>query len=650
VLAVRPMESIDRDLDPQTGFGDRGFGEYFLNPKFKTARLLFPGCYEKGGKTTFRMWPQRHPSNPDRLLNGRNSNLDVAGLNGVAITQPVYCVRYFGVTDRCGAKFIKNKSDVSPCSFIAARSTSTLVEGVEFKRLPSVLLYDVATAAFTAGEFSNGGIWNSAWNELINPTSRDKAISAPKRLYFVVVSLYENGPSLNLIREQRTRRKDGQNVVEDIARNGVPLGEAPEDPTIVLALSADAGKKLLRFLCQEKQDLSELNPKDPSSGFVYGDPTGRFKAESQTLKGGMFCTIFNPTKVQIEKDSTYVAGAYASGGPSVIPYEVAVSSTYQGPNGSISASMNAAQVENVFVKQGHLFREPSVESETDHILHEPGIEEQCVLLARAFRAVPKLLRACWMSMPQYLEYDAVKAVLNSRTTAVVDVPAAEPEDEDENPKPKKKTGKPVVTSKSKSRHDDDDDEDSEEEYDDDEVDEDDLDEDSDEEDTDDSDDDLDDEEDGDEDEEDEDDEDSDDDEESDDEDDDSEDDDDEDSDDDEESDDEDDDEDSEDDDDEDSDDEEDESSDFGDDDEVEPEIEDKLTRSMAHAKGMERSKKRVSKPVQPAKVQKPKRESKPTKVSKPSKAAGKGSGKASGKKEEKPSTSGKPGRKKKPGK
>jgi len=437
----------------------------------------------------------------------------------------------------------------------------------------------------------------------------------------------------------------------------------------VLGLSADAGKKLLRFLCQEKQDLSEVNTKDPSSGFVYGDPTGRFKAETQTLKGGVFCTIFNPTKVQIEKDSTYVAGAYASGGPSVIPYEVAVSKTYLGPNGSIPASMNAAQVENIFVKQGHLFREPSVDSETDHILHEPGIEEQCVLLARAFRVVPKLLRACWMSMPSYLEYDSVKAVLNARTTAVVDVPVEVEEDEDESPKAKKKkksTDKPVVASKSKGRHDDDDDD--EEDFDDDEIDEDDLDEDSDEEDTDDSDDDLEDEEADDED--DEDDEDSDDedeDDESDDEDDDdedSEDDDDEDSDDeddedsddeDEESDDEDDD--SEDDDDDESDeDEEDESSDFGDDDEVEPEVEDKLNRSMAHAKGMERSKKRVSKPVQPTKAQplkkesKPAKASKPVKASKPAKPAGKGSSKVGGKNVDKPSAGGKPGRKKKPGK
>ena len=100
-----------------------------------------------------------------------------------------------------------------------------------------------------------------------------------------------------------------------------------------------------------------------------------------------------------------------------------------GPNGKISASFSAEQVDNVFNKHVFLWRDQEDDPKDSFLLHEPSIEERCELLARAFSPVPELLEFCWMSNPEYLNFDSVAAILNNRTVSVA-APTAEVEEED----------------------------------------------------------------------------------------------------------------------------------------------------------------------------------------------------------------------------
>ena len=100
-----------------------------------------------------------------------------------------------------------------------------------------------------------------------------------------------------------------------------------------------------------------------------------------------------------------------------------------GPNGKMSASFNAEQVDNVFNKHVFLWRDQEDDPKDSFLLHEPSIEERCELLARAFSPVPELLKFCWMSNPEYFSFDSVAAILNNRTVSVA-APTAEVEEED----------------------------------------------------------------------------------------------------------------------------------------------------------------------------------------------------------------------------
>jgi hypothetical protein len=65
------------------------------------------------------------------------------------------------------------------------------------------------------------------------------------------------------------------------------------------------------------------------------------------------------------------------------------------------------------------------------LLHTPSIEERCVLLAKAFKQVPGLLEFAWMSNPEYLAFDEVRAIIDNRTVSAVAVPQDDEDDEDE---------------------------------------------------------------------------------------------------------------------------------------------------------------------------------------------------------------------------
>lgn len=427
-LVPRTRESVNRQLDStkDDGFAMTPKGDFSINPKLKNVRFDRLRCY-KQGKTVIRIWNMLDPENPsDALLNGRLSAVDMAGLGGMSISEPAYCVQYAGIHKDTLGNYLARPEDAEQCSYIIARSKSSVYEGVSFWDEPYVKLYVTAKKARDTGEFGHGRAWDPKWNALMS--GQNPALGSFKQRHFVVCSVYENGSALDLTREHVEYRKNGKDVVKDIPRNGVPLGEAADDPLIVLQLPISAGKKVLQLCCAEKQDWEGDENVNPSVMFKYGDPCGRFDAASGTVKGGVFFTLYNPEKIEIAKNSTF-RGIL---NPQVVEYEAAVSKVYDGPNGKLTADLSKEQVDNVLSKHLFFWKESNSDPEDSYLLHEPSIEERCVLIVKAFKQVPKLLEFCWMSNPEYLNFDSVQAVLKNRKVVSVQKPELDEEDEEED--------------------------------------------------------------------------------------------------------------------------------------------------------------------------------------------------------------------------
>ena len=526
-LAPRALESVNRQLDSQSDDSGPSRNPYdlTLNPNLKDVRLVYPAVYMKGGLTTFRIWNMLDPEDPgESLLNGRLNEHELAGLGGMSISEPAYCVRYAGINYDSG--LLADKKEARPVSYVICRDRNQLIEGVEFWDLPYVKLRTVCNQAVKAS--TNGNIsqsWNLKWNALI--AGRDACVTPFKQKYFVVSSLYNNGSKLDLIRESGKKMANGTLQDVEIPRNGVALGDAPDDPLIVLELSISAGRNMLKMCTREqgewdseawdaknqipkavlksgqeaidkwvseteeaKERAEEQHHKryKRDMGFKYGDPCGRYNPKTGTVKGGVFFSVYNPEKVDIESPHTSYSGTPSS---SFAEYQCLVHAQYDGPNGKITADMSAEQVDNVFNKHVYLWKASEQDADDSYLLHVPGIEERCVKIAQAFKQLPKLLEFGWMSKPEYLNYEEVQAVVKARKSVAVQLPEAD-EDEEEDTIPFPTDPEPAVAAKAKTASELADDFD--DDFDDDELDEDELDDDldDDDDDLDDDDDDLDD--------------------------------------------------------------------------------------------------------------------------------------------------------------
>jgi hypothetical protein len=192
------------------------------------------------------------PENPTKeLLHGRQSAIDTAGLGGVSISEPVLCVQYAGVNKESGA-LLPAGTNPECCSYIIAKSKNQSIEGVGFWDEPYVKLYQTAKKAHETGAFQSGRAWDSRWNPLIS--GKLPGLSPFKEKYFVVASIYENGADFDLIREKIEYTQKGKVVTKEIQRNGIPLGEDPKDPLVVIGMSKSAGKKILELCNRQKKN------------------------------------------------------------------------------------------------------------------------------------------------------------------------------------------------------------------------------------------------------------------------------------------------------------------------------------------------------------------------------------------------------------
>jgi hypothetical protein len=209
---------------------------------------------------------------------------------------------------------------------------------------------------------------------------------------------------------------------------------------IIMQIPKSAGQSILKLASTRKIDWEE-SIDDPSAPFKYGDPTGVFNPDTRTVDGGVFFTIYNP-EVCKEKFKHSTRGE-SSGEEKGFPgYEAAVSTVYAGPDGNMSPGLDTDVVQRIL--SDHLFFWKDFEGDTpdSYLLHEPSIEERCVMLAKAFHPVPKLLEFAWLSHPEYSDFHEVRGILRNRTAVSVAKPAyddlevdEEFEDEEELPQP-----------------------------------------------------------------------------------------------------------------------------------------------------------------------------------------------------------------------
>lgn len=420
-------------------------GNYSFNPKVVSKlRLEKPKVYMKGGFCTFRIWNMVDPENPgSALLNGRLNQYDSAGLGGMAISEPVICADYVGISkNHTGYQ----ADEYNPCTYIIARDTSSSYEGVPFWSLPYLRIYNVAAQAINTSKYGDTPQgWDAKWNFLFSgkgQQNKNPAIKSFDKKFFLFCSMYENGESFNLDKETIVYMKNGQEERRETERHGIPLGEAENDPLVILSVTATAGRDLLK-ICNAEIEEYEGGSDDPAAPFIIGDPCGTFNAKSSTVNGGVFFSLFNASKFGKSYDviAEKARGKFLT--HKIAPfelgdnkfgrsYDVGASDSYTYNGEKMSASLDSKQVNNVLDKSLYFWREDESDESDSFLFHEPGIEERCVMLAKAFKPIPKLLKFCWMSNPEYLEFDEVQSILNNRKVFVPSK-AVEEDDEDEEP-------------------------------------------------------------------------------------------------------------------------------------------------------------------------------------------------------------------------
>jgi hypothetical protein len=246
--------------------------------------------------------------------------------------------------------------------------------------------------------------WDGDWNSVMNGKKGAGAeMSMPADVWFVQGHIYANGE------------------VDYIKENGVPFGLGERDPLPVIQLSRECGAAFQNMLQIEKPGV-ELSDDDPAAGYLYGDPTGVLNLETERVDGGLIVTVFNPAITKnITKHTSYDPNKESDGFQG---YEVALSRSYvDNAGGKHTSTMQTEAVQKVLDNWNFWFTDK--ETGAPGLLRVPSVEEQCLLVAKAFKALPALLYYSWADHPEFFTPE-VKAVLTSRRQTVV--PGADDDD------------------------------------------------------------------------------------------------------------------------------------------------------------------------------------------------------------------------------
>lgn len=268
---------------------------------------------------------------------------------------------------------------------------------------PYVIFYYACTAAFDAGKFGCGQSWLGEWNRLIDIAkagNRDsKGIKKPSAKYLMQGAVYANGEK-TYVNAKRAR----------------PLGLADGDELPVICVSEQAGRGMIGLLDQRKEEYDASNEAlDPSVGFVWGDPVGKFLPGKRLItNGGVFLTVFHPKYTKITGEHSSWDGTIPESG--FQGYEVALAKALDINGQTLTPRIDELGVGTLFEKLQFWWDDP-VSGEKGLVRIAP-VEQQALWVAQAFRAIPQLLLFAWAEHDEFMTAE-VKGVLAARASAVV---------------------------------------------------------------------------------------------------------------------------------------------------------------------------------------------------------------------------------------
>jgi hypothetical protein len=417
-LIPKSKDVAVRDMSTTRGVRQGVFpGDIVINPNVTNVRVVPLSVWE-GGTTIIRIWPMLDMEDPaNMLMPGRVNAEGVAGLYGMSLSEAITQVQMAGIGPKTKG-FEGSSLKYEPVTYIEARNRTKTYEGVSFYDLPYQSLYSACDRAKKQGYFGSRMAWSGAWNPIMD--AKFPAMPKPSGRSYAVGHIIQNGDQLNLERDLQSVYKDGATTKKAIPRNGVPLGLGEEDPLIVIPLSFGALKAILSMCCREKPNHVGNVPGNPSAGYLFGDPCGVYRSETQSIEdphSGVFFHLYNPAVQTFAGKYTSFNGTLPESGFS--RYECGVTKTVTGPGGRpMSAAMSKADCEKIFARHLWMWKDSDSDAADSFLLFEPTIEERCVRIARAFKAVPELLRFGWMSHPEYLNYENVRSVLNNRNISL----------------------------------------------------------------------------------------------------------------------------------------------------------------------------------------------------------------------------------------
>lgn len=423
-------------------------GNECLNLSLCSVNLMMPRYKE--GPLYFRPFPALDWEKPQEILQpGRTSARDHGQGHWI---RGVDCASYIGLPDCDKFTF---------CLYPSSTPKN------ERARNPWRVFYRACQQAHDAGQFGPGRKWRGDWNPLLKGSKKGGAsITKFTKLWFIQAAVYANGET-NYMEERE-----------------VPYGLGADDDLVVIQLKSGAAVGIMDVLDRKKKDFDgDPEANNHTASFRYGDPVGRFNPKDKTLTGGVIMAVYNPlhckNTFRDPKTKKLVGTSWDGKKPEsgIWGYEGAVLRELTLDGDTYKPDLGADEVQRIFDIGQFWFDDPNDPSQKG-LIRIPSLEEQCLMIAKAFKSAGKLVQFAWGDHDEFFT-DEVKAVLSARVSAVIpDEDEDEDEDEegDEDEAPRKRKAKKDTTQaagkkgKGKTKPKDEDEEEEENEFEDDDED------------------------------------------------------------------------------------------------------------------------------------------------------------------------------------
>ena len=206
----------------------------------------------------------------------------------------------------------------------------------------------------------------------------------------------------------------------------VPKGSRPGDPPQVVQLPLSAGRMLYNLLDEVNEEFDGPEERWEFS-MRYGDPVhpkfGRFIRvfpKGKDPAGGEALTDLGGDWADQALAASSARGGWKKDDDSGGGYAVSLDKKLliKGRETSISAQLNPKLAERL----------KSTIVWWDEILHIPSDEEQCVIIAKAFRSARSVLEWGWADHPEFFSDEVKKILANAKQSFGAAVPGSEDRD------------------------------------------------------------------------------------------------------------------------------------------------------------------------------------------------------------------------------